>query len=55
MVARGRPAGLQAVAGTEFTLDVDLVLLAMGFVGPERSGPIEELGLTLTERGQRRA
>ena len=38
-------------AGTEFTLDVDLVLLAMGFVGPERSGPIEELGLRLTERG----
>ncbi len=34
-----------------FTLDVDLVLLAMGFVGPERSGPIEELGLRLTERG----
>ena len=39
------------MAGTEFTLDVDLVLLAMGFVGPERSGPIEELGLRLTERG----
>jgi glutamate synthase (NADPH/NADH) small chain len=39
------------VAGTEFTLDVDLVLLAMGFVGPERTGPIEELGLRLTERG----
>jgi glutamate synthase (NADPH) small chain len=39
------------VPGTEFTLDVDLVLLAMGFVGPERFGPIEELGLRLTERG----
>jgi len=39
------------VAGSEFTLDVDLVLLAMGFVGPERAGPIEELGLRLTERG----
>jgi glutamate synthase (NADPH/NADH) small chain len=39
------------MAGTEFTLDVDLVLLAMGFVGPERSGPIEELDLRLTERG----
>jgi glutamate synthase (NADPH/NADH) small chain len=38
-------------AGTEFTLDVDLVLLAMGFVGPERAGPIEELGLRLTDRG----
>jgi glutamate synthase (NADPH/NADH) small chain len=39
------------VPGTEFTLPADLVLLAMGFVGPERSGPIEELGLTLTARG----
>ena len=39
------------VPGTGFTLDVDLVLLAMGFVGPERSGPIAELGLKLTERG----
>ena len=37
--------------GSEFTLDVDLVLLAMGFLGPERPGPIKELGLKLTERG----
>jgi glutamate synthase (NADPH/NADH) small chain len=27
------------------------VLLAIGFLGPERPGPIEELGLRLTERG----
>ena len=27
------------------------MLLAMGFVGPVRQGPIEELGLELTERG----
>jgi glutamate synthase (NADPH/NADH) small chain len=39
------------VPGTEFTLETDLVLLAMGFLGPERPGPIEELGLRLTERG----
>src|SRR5262249_39660537 len=31
--------------------DVDLVLLAMGFLGPERRGVVEELGLKLTERG----
>jgi len=42
---------LTSTAGTEFTLDVDLVLLAMGFVGPERAGPIQELGLRLTDRG----
>jgi glutamate synthase (NADPH/NADH) small chain len=39
------------VPGGEFTLPADLVLLAMGFLGPERPGPIEELGLVLTERG----
>ena len=38
------------VPGTEFTLDCDLVLLAMGFVGPER-GAVDQLGVTLTERG----
>jgi glutamate synthase (NADPH/NADH) small chain len=48
--ANGR-LDFKPVPGTEFTLDVDLVLLAMGFVGPERAGPIEELGLKLTERG----
>jgi glutamate synthase (NADPH/NADH) small chain len=39
------------VAGTEFVMDVDLVLLAMGFTGPERGGMIEELGVRLTDRG----
>jgi len=50
MVREGGRLDFKPVAGSEFTLDVDLVLLAMGFVGPERAGPIEELGLTLTER-----
>jgi glutamate synthase (NADPH) small chain len=30
---------------------VDLVLLAMGFVGPERPGMLADLGVKLTERG----
>jgi glutamate synthase (NADPH/NADH) small chain len=51
MVREGGRLDFKPVPGTEFTLDADLVLLAMGFLGPERSGPIEELGLTLTERG----
>jgi glutamate synthase (NADPH) small chain len=51
MVREGSRLDFKPVAGTEFTLDVDLVLLAMGFVGPERPGPIQELGLHLTERG----
>ncbi len=37
--------------GTDFTLSCELVLLAMGFVGPERPGMLEALGLRLTERG----
>jgi len=51
MVREGGRLDFKPVAGSEFTLDADLVLLAMGFLGPERSGPIQELGLTLTERG----
>ena len=32
-------------------MDADLVLLAMGFVGPERAGLLTDLGVRLTERG----
>jgi len=37
--------------GSEFEIPADLVLLAMGFVGPERQGLLESLGVTLTDRG----
>ncbi len=36
---------------SRFELKADLVLLAMGFLGPERKGPVSELGVKLTERG----
>ncbi len=39
------------VAGSEFDLDVDLVLLAMGFVGPQRPGLLTDLGVALDARG----
>ncbi len=39
------------VPGSEFTLDVDLVLLALGFVGPTPDGIVKQLGVSLTERG----
>jgi len=42
---------LKELPGTEFTLDVDLVLLAMGFVHVEHMGLVEDLGLELDERG----
>jgi glutamate synthase (NADPH) small chain len=51
MVRDGGRLDFRPVAGTEFTLDVDLVLLAMGFSGPERAGMLSNLGVRLTERG----
>ncbi|OBB89795.1 glutamate synthase subunit beta [Mycobacterium sp. 852002-40037_SCH5390672] len=39
------------VEGSEFELEVDLVLLAMGFVGPEKEGLLTDLEVKLTERG----
>jgi glutamate synthase (NADPH/NADH) small chain len=47
----GPPPKFEAVPGTEFSLDVDLVLIAMGFVGPVRNGLIEQLGVELDARG----
>jgi len=38
-------------ASTEHTLDAELVLLAMGFVGPVKTGLIEQLGIALDSRG----
>jgi glutamate synthase (NADPH/NADH) small chain len=37
--------------GTDFELEADLVLLAMGFVGPEQKGLLTDLGVDLTDRG----
>ena len=39
------------VPGTERELPAQLVLLAMGFVGPERAGVVEQLGVDLDPRG----
>jgi len=39
------------VKGSEFTMDADLVLLAMGFTGPVKPGLIEQAGLALDLRG----
>ena len=38
------------IKGSEFSLKADLVLLAMGFVSPETSGMISDLGLDLDNR-----
>ena len=41
----------EKVEGTDFELEADLVLLAMGFVGPEKPGLLTDLGVDLTDRG----
>jgi glutamate synthase (NADPH/NADH) small chain len=41
----------QAIPGTEFSLKADLVLLAMGFLGPVQDGMIKDLGIELDRRG----
>ena len=47
----GPPPKFEPIPGTDFTMDVDLVLLAMGFLGPVQNGMIEQLGLQLDSRG----
>ena len=49
-VGRTGDGSLREVAGTEHTLDADLVLIAMGFLGPERELP-EQFGCKLDHRG----
>ncbi len=42
---------MQEVAGSTFELRADLVLLAMGFLGPRRPGLVEQAGVALDPRG----
>jgi glutamate synthase (NADPH) small chain len=44
-------AKMQHIAGSEFDIPADLVLLAMGFVHPVHEGLIRELDLALDQRG----
>ncbi len=47
---QGRPSFVE-MPGTDFELDVDLVLLAMGFTGPVKEGLLTDLGVKLDPRG----
>ncbi|MGD0264932.1 MAG: glutamate synthase subunit beta [Candidatus Methylomirabilota bacterium] len=42
---------MREVPGSEFDMGGDLVLLAMGFLGPEKDGLLGQLGVKFTERG----
>jgi len=41
----------EKVEGSDFELEADLVLLAMGFSGPEKPGLLTDLGVDFTDRG----
>jgi glutamate synthase (NADPH/NADH) small chain len=51
----GGKMNLVEVPGSEFTLKADLVLLAMGFVGPIKTGLVEQSGVELDGRGNVKA
>ena len=46
----GRPSMIE-VEGSEFEIETDLVLLAMGFLGPEQPGLLTNLGIAFAPRG----
>src|SRR5438105_7019304 len=50
----GRPV-MKEMPGSEFELDCDLALLALGFLGPETDTVVSQLGCALTERGNVKA
>ena len=47
----GTPPKFEPMPGTEFILEADLVLLALGFTGPVKHGMVEQLGVALDARG----
>ena len=51
MVKEGGRLTFKNIPGTEYAMEADLVLLAMGFLGPRREGLLTSLGVTLTDRG----
>jgi glutamate synthase (NADPH/NADH) small chain len=47
----GAAPKFEPIPGSEFSMDADLVLLAMGFTGPVKQGLLEQLGVQLDGRG----
>jgi glutamate synthase (NADPH) small chain len=54
-VAEGGQMRMREVDGSKFRLKADLVLLAMGFIGPRMSGLVEQSGADLDPRGNVKA
>lgn len=53
--ASGRPVSFKEIAGTEKEYPCELVLLAMGFLHPQKQGLLEKLGVELDARGNVKA
>jgi glutamate synthase (NADPH/NADH) small chain len=47
----GPPPSFEKIEGSEFSIDCDLALLAMGFLHPQQDGMVEQLGVALDARG----
>jgi glutamate synthase (NADPH/NADH) small chain len=54
-IENGRPANFIERTGSEKILNCDMVLLAMGFLAPEKNGMIDQLEIELDERGNVKA
>lgn len=48
----GPPPSFEPISNTEFSLEVDLVILAMGFLGAEPTGMLEQFGARIDDRGR---
>jgi glutamate synthase (NADPH) small chain len=51
IVSVGPPPKFEPIAGSERTIETELVLLAMGFTGPVRGGMLEQFGVAFDQRG----
>jgi glutamate synthase (NADPH/NADH) small chain len=51
MVKENGRLAFKEVPGSEFTLPCDLAFLSLGFLGPEKPGLLEQLGVKLNARG----
>jgi glutamate synthase (NADPH) small chain len=47
----GRPPAIAEIPGSEFSLDIDLVLLAMGFIHVEHNKLLEDFNVAFDDRG----
>ena len=54
-IVDGRPANFVEVSGSEREIPCELALLAMGFLHPQQTGLLSDLGIDLDERGNVKA